>query len=94
VATIAPQVQEAELRRALRKRPENLDAYECVLRGLDLLIRLEHDMFMQALPLFKRAMALDPTYAMPHAQAAAWHSTRFDQGWSVVFLDRLRLARP
>src|SRR5262249_5736393 len=33
VATIAPQVQEAELRRALRKRPENLDAYDYTLRG-------------------------------------------------------------
>ena len=43
VATIAPQVQESELRRVLRKRPESLDAYECVLRGLDLMYRFEGD---------------------------------------------------
>jgi adenylate cyclase len=43
VATITPQVQETELRRVLRKRPENLDAYECVLRGLDLFNRFEDD---------------------------------------------------
>ena len=42
-ATIAPQVQESELRRVMRKHPESLDAYECVLRGLDLLYRVEDD---------------------------------------------------
>ncbi len=34
VSTIAPQVREAELRRALRKRPDSMEAYDCVLRGL------------------------------------------------------------
>jgi adenylate cyclase len=92
VATIAPQVQESELRRVLRKRPENLDAYECVLRGLDLLYRFEEDKFMQALPLFQRAMALDPTYAMAHALAAGWHSVRFNQGLSIDPMADMREA--
>jgi adenylate cyclase len=82
VATIAPQVQESELRRVLRKHPESLDAYECVLRGLDLLYRFDDDKFMQALPLFQRAMALDPTYATAHALAASWYSVRIGQGLS------------
>ena len=76
VATITPQVQEAELRRALRKRPESLDAYECVMRGLDLLYRFEDNRYIQALPLFQRAMALDPHYATAHALAASWYSVR------------------
>jgi adenylate cyclase len=83
VATITPQVQEAELRRVLRKRPESLDAYDYVLRGLDLADRFDKDSFMQALVMFERAMALDPTYATAHALAASWHSGRFDQGWSL-----------
>jgi adenylate cyclase len=82
VATIAPQVQEAELRRVLRKRPESLDAYEYVLRGLDLFYRFEDDHFVQALPLFEKAMALDPTYATAYALAADWHSVRIGQGRS------------
>lgn len=82
VATIAPQVQEAELRRALRKRPESLDAYEYTLRGLHLFYNFENDKFLEALPLFERAMALDPTYAAAPALAANWHNVRVSQGLS------------
>jgi adenylate cyclase len=82
VATIAPQVQESELRRVLRKHPESLDAYECVLRGLDLLYRFEDGKSVQALPLFERAMALDPSYATACALAATCHGERFYQGES------------
>ncbi|MEA2817239.1 MAG: hypothetical protein QOI93_4940 [Rhodospirillaceae bacterium] len=92
VATITPQVQEAELRRALRKRPENLDAYECVMRGLDLLYRFEDDKYTQALPLFQRAMALDPNYATAHALAASWYSVRIGQGQSPSVVADLREA--
>ncbi len=86
VATIAPQVHESELRRVLRKRPESLDAYECVLRGLDLLYCFEDDIFAQALEMFERAMALDPTYATAHALAASWYSVRINQGMSPDFV--------
>lgn len=82
VATIAPQVQEAELRRVLRKRPESLDAYEYVLRGLDLFYRFDGNQFEQALPLFEQAMLLDPSYAAAYALAADWHSVRIGQGRS------------
>ena len=82
VATIAPQVQESELRRVLRKRPENLDAYECVLRGLDLMYRFEGSQFEDAIRMFERAMALDRNYASAHALAANWYSMRIHQGLS------------
>ncbi|MET0179308.1 MAG: hypothetical protein ABW194_02350, partial [Novosphingobium sp.] len=82
VATIAPQVQESELRRVLRKHPESLDAYECVLRGLDLLYRLEDDPYSKALPLFERALALDPRYATAYALAATCYGERYYDGTS------------
>ena len=82
VATIAPQVQESELRRVMRKHPENLDAYECVLRGLDLLYRFEDGQSEQALPLFERAITLDPSYATAYALAATCYGERFYQGES------------
>ena len=82
VTTIAPQVQESELRRVLRKHPESLDAYESVLRGLDLLYRVEEDPWSKALPLFERAMALDPSYATAYALAATCHGERYYEGTS------------
>jgi adenylate cyclase len=90
VATIAPQVQEAELRRVMRKRPESMDAYEYMLRGLDLYYRFDDDQFMQALPMFERAMALDPTYAAAHALAADWHTVRIGQGRSADSIAEFR----
>ena len=82
VATIAPQVHESELKRVLRKHPGSLDAYECVLRGLDLLYRFEDGKSEQALPLFQRAMALDPSYATAYALAATCYGERFYRGAS------------
>jgi tetratricopeptide (TPR) repeat protein len=82
VATIAPQVHESELRRSRAKHPASLDAYECVLRGLDLLYRHEDDPYTKALPLFERALALDPRYATAYALAATCHGERFYEGSS------------
>ena len=82
VSTLAPHVRQAELRRALRKRPDSLDAYDFVLRGLDLLYRLRRDEFEQARTMFQRAIELEPAYATPYALSANWYSIRIGQGWS------------
>src|SRR4030095_1051197 len=82
VSTIAPQVREAELRRALRKRPDSMEAYDCVLRALALIYRLKPDDFAEARTWLEKATALDPGYATPYALLAIWHSIRFGQGWS------------
>lgn len=82
VTTIAPHVRQAELRRALRKRPDSLDAYDFVLRGLDLMYRLRRDEFERAREMFQRAIDLDPAYATPYALSANWYSIRVGQGWS------------
>jgi adenylate cyclase len=82
ITTIAPHVREAELRRALRERPENLDAYDFMLRGLDLLYRLTRKEFEVAREMFERSIALDPGYAAPYALSALWYSIRVGQGWS------------
>ena len=83
VTTIAPHVRQAEIRRALRKRPENLDAYDCLLQGLDCLYRLRRTEFERAHELLERSIALDPSYAAPYALSAIWYSIRVFQGWSV-----------
>jgi DNA-binding SARP family transcriptional activator/TolB-like protein len=80
--TIAPHIHRAELLRARSKRTENLDAYESMLRGLDLLYRLSQSEFEQARQLFERSISLDDNYAAPYAFLALWHTLRVTQGWS------------
>src|SRR5205807_643745 len=67
VATIAPQVREAELRRALRKRPDSMEAYDCVLRGMAQRYQLDLEEFAEARTWLERAIALDPGYAAAYA---------------------------
>jgi adenylate cyclase len=82
VQRLAPNIRTAELGRIRRKRPENLDAYEYFLRGLDLLYRLDREEFDQARQMFREAIRLDPDYAPPYAFTALWHSACMMQGWS------------
>jgi adenylate cyclase len=80
--TIAPHIRDAELRRIRNKRTDSLDAYEYMLRGLDLLYRFNLAEFEQAHKMFERSISLDEDYAAPYAFTALWHSIRVQQGWS------------
>jgi len=94
ITTIAPHIRDAEVRRAFRKHPESLDAYDFTLRGLDLLYHLRREEFERAREMFDRATALDPGYATPYALSALWYSIRLEQGWSVEpAADRVAVMR-
>jgi adenylate cyclase len=82
VAGIAPNVRAAELRAAMRKRPENFTAYDCTLRALHIINSLDKGSFLQARDYLDKAMQEDPNFAMPTAWAARWHSLYVGQGWS------------
>jgi class 3 adenylate cyclase/tetratricopeptide (TPR) repeat protein len=82
VQTLAPNIRMAELRRIERKRPENFDAYDYFLRGLDLIYRLDREEFEQARRMFQDAIRRDPEYAPPYAFTALWHSIYANQGWA------------
>jgi len=73
VAAIEPSLRQAEIERAKRKRPENLDAYDLVLRATPFVDTLMPDEALQALPLLERALALEPDYALAHGQTALCH---------------------
>jgi TolB-like protein/Tfp pilus assembly protein PilF len=82
VATMAVRVHQAEIDRALRKRPDSLDAFECVLRFQSLVHRFTEAEFRQAGELLERAIGLDPHYAAARAWRAWWCLLRVYQGWS------------
>ena len=82
VAGIAPNVRAAELRAAMRKKPENFNAYDHTLRALHIINTLDRGTFMQARDYLRQAMEEDPEFAMASAWAARWHSLYVGQGWS------------
>ena len=71
VGIIEPKLREAEIQRAKRKRPENLDAYDLYLRAMAALRVQMPGAADQALDLLRQALALQSDY--PAAQAAAAH---------------------
>lgn len=67
VATLVGQVEAAGARFAKRKRPDDMVAYDYVLRGLEELNLEGEEHNTQARCLFEKAVELDPDYAAGHA---------------------------
>jgi adenylate cyclase len=63
VRVVAPAVLHAEQHRLLRSRPQSLDAWECVQRGMTHLHGYDLPSTREARRLFERAIELDPTYS-------------------------------
>ena len=80
--TIVPQVHERELRRAMRKPPENRTAYDLLLEALHSLYRLEPEAHARARDLLEKAICVDPDYALPYSYMAYWYIFRVGEGWS------------
>jgi len=82
VKAIAPNVRDRELRKSLRKHPQNMTAYDLVLQAMDLLYHLDYATFSRARGLLQRAIALDPSYAPAFSLAAYWQMFRVAQEWT------------
>jgi TolB-like protein/Tfp pilus assembly protein PilF len=81
VGTIASQLERAEIERARRKPTGSLSAYDTYLRAMPHLHRGTREAIDEALPLFYKAIELDPEYASAHAMAAWCHFWRKVNGW-------------
>ena len=80
--TLAPRVQENELRRIRGKRPKSLSVYEKVLLARENMLMLRRDGFAQAKGLLDEVMSEEPGFAEAYALAADWHGLVVGQGWS------------
>ena len=67
VGSIAPKLEQAEIDRAKRKSTDQLDSYDCFLRGMALSYKGSHS---EALALYKEAAKHDPEFAAAYAMAA------------------------
>jgi TolB-like protein/class 3 adenylate cyclase len=77
VSAIEPSVRRAEIERAKRKRPDNLDAYDLYLRALEPAYTFTPAGRNAALVLLDAAIALDHGYAEAHGLAAWCLQQRF-----------------
>ena len=80
--SLVPQLTRIESQRALAKPTANLDAYDLMLRGRELMAKATRAANREARQLFERAAQLDPDYAAAHAAlgTAIFDMTVF--GWT------------
>lgn len=69
-ASLGVKTQDAALKRALRKSPAELDAYDCLLHARRYTTTLSAKMHAEARDLLEKAIALDKNYADAHAVLA------------------------
>jgi TolB-like protein/class 3 adenylate cyclase len=82
IGAIAPTLEKAEIERAKRKPTESLDAYDYYLRGLASFYPFtSREAYGEALRLFKRAIELDPAFALAYSHAALCYAWGKSSGW-------------
>jgi adenylate cyclase len=81
VVTLAGKLEESERRRARSLQTENLEAYDCVLRGRELWFRFTAEANREARRLYEKAIELDPDYARAYASLAWTYLTEHDERW-------------
>ena len=81
VVTLAGKLEESERRRARSLQTDNLEAYDCVLRGRELWFRFTPEANREARRLYEKAIELDPDYARAYASLAWTYLTEHDERW-------------
>ena len=80
IGAVEPTLRKAEVERARRKRPDNLDAYDLFLRALPLATTAMPEDADRALALLGEAVRLEPNYAAAHGFIAWCHEQRYLRG--------------
>ena len=79
---LAVRVTSLELARSAAKPPTNLEAYDLVLRGRDLLSRVTRSNNAEARGMFERAIELDPNYAPAYVGLGYVNRSAVTEGWT------------
>jgi tetratricopeptide (TPR) repeat protein len=81
VAALEPKIELAEIERLKREPPANVDAYDLLLRALQLEHEFTDESLAAAVRCLEEALAKDPSYAPAMALAAYCYAERHNQGW-------------
>jgi TolB-like protein/tetratricopeptide (TPR) repeat protein len=84
VGTLVPELETAEIERARRRPPDNLDAYQLYLRALAAFYSWTREGNDEALVMLDQALKLDPRFAAAAVIADNCWAARYAQGWSPI----------
>jgi adenylate cyclase len=82
VRALAVTLSQGEAQRVRRRVTTKIEAYEAYLRGRQLLSRSTREAIAQARAMYRRAIELDPTYALPHAGLALSGISNYVSDWT------------
>lgn len=81
IGAMFPKLEQAEIERARRKPTESLQAYDYYMRSKFSIYQWTREGSVEALRLSKRAISLDPAFAVAYASAANIFGQRKGFGW-------------
>ncbi|HEV8391895.1 MAG TPA: adenylate/guanylate cyclase domain-containing protein [Dongiaceae bacterium] len=97
VSTLAMKLSEGERRRIERRGTDNLEAYDCFLRGRQLQWQRTKEANQEARPLLERAIELDATFTRAYSFLACVHFLDHANQWNALpeesFQKALELAQ-
>jgi len=82
VGAVEPELSEVERKRAATRQPDNLDAWECYQRGLDITWAYDSERMDEGIRLLERATELDPDFASAYGYLAYAYYESVIMGWS------------
>jgi adenylate cyclase len=82
VASMHPELLKSEEGRAARREPQNLDAWDCVMRGAWHLGQFTKEETARARSFFERAIGLDPQLARAFSHLSDTHNTDLIFQWT------------
>ncbi len=82
VGALALNLTEGDQQRLATEHTDNLEAYDCFLRGREQLWRFTREQNTQARELLQRAIELDPKFASAYAFLAVAHGLDYINRWS------------
>jgi tetratricopeptide (TPR) repeat protein len=89
---LAVRVATLELETSAARAPSNMEAYDLVLRGRDLVGKITRSTNAEARTLFERAIQLDPTYAAAYVGLGRVDRNSAIQGWDSRPTEALKRA--
>ena len=86
-------IDATERKRVMRKKTENLEAYDYLLRGMEYRRRRTRSHNRKARQMFEKAIELDPNFSSAYVGLGRTYTTQADYGWTEFPTQALQQAK-